>query len=155
MKDTMRVAALLLLTSLVLAAVVALAPGLDGVARSWMGYHLTPTPGTPGAVVGIAVHNSRAVLALGILSVLRAKLARTRLLDLLVYLDAAVNAALVGVAFGAYGTRGVPYLTHVPMEWMAMAAALVGYSTGHRRHLVHALVMVMLAAVWETYLTPQ
>jgi len=151
----MRVTALLLLTSLALAGVVALVPGLDRVARTWLGYNLTPTPGSLSATLAITVHNERAVVALGLLSMLRAKLPCSRMLDLLVCLDAAVNAALVGVALGAYGARGASYLTHVPMEWMAMAAALIGYRTGCRRHLASAVGMVMVAALWESYLTPQ
>lgn len=86
------------------------------------------------------------------------------LLDLLVAAVVLGNAALVGVAFGAYGARAVPWLVHLPVEWAALGTALALYLTARRRPVgrqivvrsaVAIAVLVAAAAVTETYLTPQ
>jgi hypothetical protein len=75
----------------------------------------------------------------------------------------AVNVIPVGAAIGAYGTRILPYLPHLPLEWTAIALALAGYLHARRRQapgralLAPALglaVVLIAAAAIETYATP-
>lgn len=155
MKQTLRVAVVLWAVTLAVALLVAVLPGLDESARGWLGYHLAPVPGSLVLTFQIAAHNARWVLALGILSVVRSRLGSRRALDALVYLNAGSNAGLVGLALGAYGARGVPYLTHTPVESLAIAAALIGYRRAEARSFVLATLLVAMAAFWESYLTPQ
>jgi hypothetical protein len=154
-KHALRVAGALWTVTVLVAAVVAVLPGLDESARRWLGYHLAPVPGSLSLSLEIAVHNGRWVLGLGALSFVRSSFPRPRPLDALVYLNAGVNAGFVGLALGAYGVHGVPYLTHMPVESLAMAAALSGYRRSKARPFIFAALLVMLAAFWESYLTPQ
>jgi hypothetical protein len=75
----------------------------------------------------------------------------------------AVNVIPVGAAIGAYGTRILPYLPHLPLEWTAIALALAGYLHARGRQapgralLAPALALAVLliaAAALETYATP-
>jgi hypothetical protein len=75
----------------------------------------------------------------------------------------AVNVIPVGAAIGAYGTRILPYLPHLPLEWTAIALALAGYLHARGRQapgrvlLAPALglaVVLIAAAAVETYATP-
>jgi hypothetical protein len=75
----------------------------------------------------------------------------------------AVNVIPVGAAIGAYGTRILPYLPHLPLEWTAVALALAGYLHARGRQapgqalLAPALTLVVVliaAAALETYATP-
>jgi hypothetical protein len=74
-----------------------------------------------------------------------------------------VNVIPVGAAIGAYGTRILPYLPHLPLEWTAIALALAGYLHARERQapgralLAPALglaVVLIAAAALETYATP-
>ncbi len=155
MKRPLRVAAGLWAVVLLVAVVVAVVPGLDESARGWLGYHLAPAPGSFAITAEIAAHNARWVLSLGILSFVRTKLGRPRPLDALVCLNAAVNAGLVGLALGGYGLSGLPYLAHMPIESLAMATALVGYRRSEHRPFAVAALLLIMAALCESYLTPQ
>jgi hypothetical protein len=75
----------------------------------------------------------------------------------------AVNVIPVGAAIGAYGTRILPYLPQLPLEWTAIALALAGYLHARGRQapsralLAPALglpVLLIAAAALETYATP-
>jgi hypothetical protein len=71
------------------------------------------------------------------------------------------NAALVGVALGAYGALLVPYLIHLPVEFAALTLGATGWfavGVGQTRWLGHRIVAfalaVLVAAMLEVYATP-
>ena len=85
------------------------------------------------------------------------------LLDALVALGLAVNAGLVGLALGAYGSALLPWLPHVPLEWAALAIGLAAYLRARRlaprvRDVASAgalaVVPLVLAAAIEAWATP-
>jgi hypothetical protein len=135
------------------------APGGAGLARAVLGLSLSAARNPPpslGAVVAIAVNNALHAgwpLALGPLGM--AHRPTTRLLaDVVVALNLAVCAVLVGTALGAYGARAVPFLPHLPLEWAGVAIGTAGWiverrqplRTGERAGLACALVAVLLVA---------
>jgi hypothetical protein len=72
------------------------------------------------------------------------------------------NAALVGAALGGYGTRLLPFIPQLPLEWLALAAGAAGWLAPRARYnrrarLIAASVVVsaaLAAAVVETYAVP-
>ena len=155
MKATLRCAAILCTSGLVVALVVSLVPGAGSAARGFLGYRLRPTPGSVSDALSIAAHNGTWMLEVGLLGSLRRRIRRRWPIDTLVYTVAGANAALVGLAIGAYGAEGLPYLPHLPPEALAVAATLCGYRTGSSRYFGSALVLTLLAAGCESFLVPQ
>lgn len=73
------------------------------------------------------------------------------------------NAVLVGIAIGTYGTRLLPYLPHLPIEWAGFAWGVATWWTACLRKLTaHQLIALFLvncplllaAALVEVYATP-
>lgn len=157
-------AALWALTLLAAAAVSAHAP-LAAAVRAGLGFDLQPRAGTAAEAVDIATTNLRVVGGLVLAAVaVSASPAMRRVADPVVVLVCAANAALVGVAIGAYGGAAIRWLPHLPLEWAALASAVTlycGARTSPRRptavvlHVVVGAVFVVAAAAVEVFLTPQ
>jgi hypothetical protein len=152
----------LTLITLFAALAAAIDPALAGATRP----HPTLRP-TAGEVISILITNAR-VCALPVLLSLfgfqHRRLSR-RLGDALTGLVLAGNAVLVGVELGRWQTRILPYLPHLPVEWLAVGAAAGIWAHArttpepgeHRGLVIHAgavAVLLAAAAVVEVLLTP-
>lgn len=101
----------------------------------------------PFAFVLIGFHRSRSGRAFG---------------DLLGGALVTLNCLRVGLALGRYGTRLVPYIPQLPIEWFALAlsasAWIAARNGGQPRSLraqgLQTLVAAVTAAAIETWLTP-
>jgi hypothetical protein len=101
-------------------------------------------------------------LLLGVAGAHRHRLA-TRFADGLVLACMVANTLPVGAALGAYGTRLLPYLPQLPLEWAALALGAGGWLIQRRRALAIgeglrclALIACVLlcAALLETAAVP-
>jgi len=88
---------------------------------------------------------------------------RRRLGDLTVLVLMLVNGGLVGVELGRWGTRLLPYLPQLPLEWLAAGTSVAVWLRARRVRVDHAqlawqaaLVLGLLtaAAAIEVLLTP-
>lgn len=154
------------LTLLVNLAATAL-PSLASAAREVLALHLSPTTNAPPSLdraFAIAAHNVQTAgwpLLLPLLGAQRRVWSRT-LADTAVVAGVAVNAALVGLALGAYQARLLPYVPQLPLEWVGVAVAPADWwlnrtATRSGRHWVALVALVVslgLAAVIETVCVP-
>lgn len=152
--------------SLAVLAVVALAAAVTaiaftGPARDALGFGFGGVPRTFGEAVSIFAHNARlmgavaaAVIVVQSLRLERAdgslgrggELARSGV-DVVLGVAVAVNAAVVGVAFGAYGDRMVKAtLPHAPVELAAFGLALALYLRARRERLRPRPALLLAAA---------
>jgi hypothetical protein len=125
---------------------------------------VNPPPGVEH-VLTLSAHNVPICawpLLLGVVGAHRHRLAR-RLGDGLVLACMIANTLPVGAALGACGTRLLPYLPQLPLEWAALALGASGWLIQRRRALsigeglwsVALIVCVLLcAAVLETAAVP-
>ena len=147
------------------AAIVHASPDLAHDIRTALAFRLEPTPGTLDDALGILGTNARVTAALLLAAVAVAGLAPLRpVLDVFVITIVVANAALVGIATGAYGPAALPWLVHLPLEWAALGTAAAEYTRARAgplrpRHVARSAgvtaLLLILAAVSETYLTPQ
>jgi hypothetical protein len=86
-----------------------------------------------------------------------------RLGDLAVLVLLLINGGLVGVELGRWGTRLLPYVPQLPLEWLAAGTSVAVWSrarharVGHTQLIWHAavvLALLMAAAAVEVLLTP-
>lgn len=162
----MAVAALWALTLLV-SAVTAATPSLASAARGLLELHLAPAtnpPPSPGWVLAIAAHNIQTAgwpLLLPLIGAQHRRWSRT-VADSAVIASVTVNAALVGLALGAYQARLLAYVPQLPLEWAAVAVAPADWwlartgtrSCPRRTALVALVVLLSMAAVVETVCVP-
>ena len=164
-RDIAAAAASLWLLTVAPAIVVATVPGASDAVRSRLAFALTPHEGSIPELLGIAGTNARVVLAIALAAWARPRAVGLGLpTDLLVSGIVGLNAVAVGVAVGAYGSRALPWLVHLPLEWAALAV-VAGLHRFARRRTVRTLgcalvtavaaALVGLGALTETYLTPQ
>ena len=147
------------------AAVVHASPELAHDARAALAFRLEPTPGTLDEAIAILGTNARVTAALLLAAIAVTGLhALCPLLDTFVAAIVGANAALVGVATGAYGAAALPWLIHLPFEWTALGTATATYVAARARPtgpgaLARAAattaLLLVTAAATETYLTPQ
>jgi hypothetical protein len=149
---------------------VALATCVLGVAlpiRALLGLRLSPTATgapTPVRVAALALHNSPVCGWPLLLVTAGARRSRrwTSAAHALVAGSLCANAALVGVALGAYGPALLAYAPQLPLEWLALAAGGAGWLAQHarfeRRERVRLALLVLYAvvaaAVLEVYAVP-
>ena len=172
-KMAARIAGALTLAVLAVAAAVhitAVAP-----ASRLLGFHFVGIPARPSVAATVFVHNLHALLAIGgALLVAQMPYVVDRAADpgrsqrmLRVACEVALagavaaNVMVIGVSFGAYGTKMTrAALPHGPVELAAYALALALYIQGRRRALParHIFVVIALstcllaaAAVLETF----
>ena len=164
-REVARASALLWGATLVAALVVAAIPGAPSSVRRAFAFGFEAAEAGTWADVGTYLSANLRVTA----AILLASWARPRsgpaglLLDIVVGAIAASNAAVVGVALGAYGARAIPWLVHLPLEWCALALALTCYLCGRRqtiraRTCVSRGIVVSVLLVWaagaEAFATP-
>jgi hypothetical protein len=74
-----------------------------------------------------------------------------------------VNACRVGLALGRFGSRLVPYIPQLPVEWLALALSTAAWMSAREEHRpVRSLVVpasqvaatAIVAAALETWVTP-
>jgi hypothetical protein len=135
------------------AVTVAVLPGASAAARDAFGFTLHGTPGSLHQVLAIVLSNlaSLAVLELMTLAPVLAPAA---------IVIVVLNAATVGAAIAAYGTRALPFLVHLPLEWTALGLALAPHLPDptrltRTRRISEIAISLTLAALAESYLTPQ
>jgi hypothetical protein len=136
-----------------------LAPGLAA------GDRLHPTlHGSATDLLSILATNLRLLsvpFALGLLGFHRGHRAR-RFGDLLVGAVVTLNTVRVGLALGRYGTRLIPYIPQLPVEWLALAlstSAWIATRRGAQPHVLRTRALQTLAAAAaaaaiEALLTP-
>ena len=117
-----------------------------------------------GELASIAADNARVLSAPFLLAFFRFPAhPRTRQFgDLLIVGVLGANALRVGLAFGRWHTRLIPYVPQLPLEWLAAAlagAAWLALRTSTPRqtaiaYLAGVLVVVTAAAAVETIATP-
>lgn len=167
-------AALFVLAVVALAAAVT-AIGFAAPARDALGFGFGGLPRDGGEVVAVFIHNARlaGVVAGAVIVVQAPRLERDdgtlgatgrglrTAVDVVLAIAVAANAAVVGIAFGAYGARMVSATaTHGPVELAGYAAALALYLRARVRLLrprpaltlaATALGLLALAALLEVY----
>ncbi len=116
-------------------------------------------------VLALGAHNISILtwpLLLGVIGAHRNRLA-THIADGLLSVSVAINTLQVGIALGAYGTRLLAYLPHLPFEWAALALGASSWVLQRRRALtlaegvgVLALTasIVLCSAILETVVVP-
>ena len=157
--------AVLWAVTLLAALTIAGVPGGASTTRDAFAFRLTTgSPGTGADALAYFITNLRVVTAIFVAAWGRSRSGRVGLvIDVLVGLVVAVNAALVGAALGAYGLRAARWFPHLPLEWAALAVALCVYRTSRRRTLsvgaigpsfVAAVVALIVASGLEAFATP-
>ena len=163
--DTIAVCAGLLALTAAGAGAGVIWPGLAGFTAP----HPTLHP-TLEAIVAISTNNGRVLALAFILTLARFDTNRRsrQLGDAVLTIVLGVNAVNVGVALGRWQARLLPYLPHLPVEYLAAAAA-AGVWCNARRHASRGqrtptravvayaagtLLLVTVAASSEVLLTP-
>ena len=141
-----------------------------GLALAWpgLGGSVAPHAALAGSIadaLGILANNARALaapFALVLLGLARQRSGRW-IRDLIVVAVAAVNAIPVGLALGRWQGRLIPYIPQLPLEWAALATALIAWLQARTgacttRQLVPlagvTLALLTTAAAVETWCTP-
>lgn len=120
-------AAVLIGLTVLVAALVAVAPGLAHATRAILGFDVTAAPRAQTATA-IFAHNARALLGMLLAALAASSLGRWRiLLDGALIIFAAVNATAVGATLGAYGSLAAQRLIHLPLEYAALTLAAGSY----------------------------
>jgi len=153
--------------TLTAAALVAVGAGAAKV-RSILALTLTPArnpPPTLAQILTLVAHNLPIAawpLLLGVGGTASSPLAR-RAADSLVVGCALANSLPVGAALGAYGTRLLPYIPQLPLEWAALAGGYCSWIRQRREPLnarqrltwlALTAVLVIGAAVTESAAVP-
>ncbi len=148
-----------------LAAIVAIP--LAGQLRAVFGIRLSLAPaGSASMAALIAANNVREAAIPLLFAVLKLGARRWVLIvgNVVVSASLAVNVALGGLAFGAYGLALLRYLPQWPLEWGGLALALAGWRRARRGQsdpcelallAIGAATLLCLAALLETYAVPQ
>ncbi len=140
--------ALLGITVLV-AVIVAGVPGVAHLARGALAFDLA-APSRQLSATAIFTHNLRPVAGVLLAAVAASRLGRGRmLLDGALIAFAAVNAAAVGAALGAYGTLAAQRLAHLPLEYGALSVAGGSY-LAHRHTPPRPALFALIAAAAVT-----
>lgn len=150
------------------ALLITITPGASVLARELLHLKLgasTNPPSSLAIVASIAANNmlrSSWPLALGPLGAGRNRFTRA-LADGAVLANLLVAGLLVGGALGGYGTRVLPYLPNVPVEWAGIASGTAGWFIERRRPLIQrervavsacTAALLICAAICESCLSP-
>jgi hypothetical protein len=148
---------------LLLAALAVSLTGLAPETRGLLGFGFGGVERSPLEVARLAIHNGRVaggtLLCAAVAPSLRPPV--RRVVDVMLAALLVFNTAAVGVAIGAYGTRGiVATAPHTPVEFSALSLAGGAYTRACRHPLggraLSAVatatgVLVVAAAALETY----
>ena len=157
------VCATVALSVIVVAAAVVWLAGLAEELRSTLRFGFGGVEDSPTEVARLAVHNARlaggTLICAGVASRLKAR--ARHLVDLLLAALLTFNAAAVGIAIGAYGTRAVTATAaHLPVEFGAFSLAGGAYMQACNRPLsarelaaaaASTALLLVAAAALETY----
>lgn len=164
---------LLVLAPLVIGAGLHAIPPVAATARSLVPLAMVPSRGTADQALGLFLTNVKAVnipLAGAALLILLSRSGRPiafprALLDVILTLQAASDAALLMVAIAGYGPeRLAMWIPHVPLEFGALALSLTLYRRARtsetclrdlRLPAGGVLAALAAAAALETWATPQ
>ena len=156
-----------LVASLALVWLLTAVGGLVGILAPGLAPGGGPHPtlhGSVSDVLSILATNLRLLsvpFALGLLGFHRGHRAR-RFGDLLVGAVVTLNTVRVGLALSRYGTRLIPYIPQLPVEWLALAlstSAWIATRRGAQPHVLRTRALQTLAAAAaaaaiEALLTP-
>jgi hypothetical protein len=146
------------------AAATVLLGGLADEARVLLGMDFAGVRRSPATAASIAIDNGQIAAGVLLCAYLAPRLlTRTRIfIDVLLAALLALNAAAVGLAFGAYGTRAIRATAlHLPLELGALSLAGGAYMQACRRPLTGraiaavvaaAALLLIAAAALETYI---
>jgi hypothetical protein len=120
--------------------------------------------GSVSDVLSILATNVRLLsvpFALGLLGFQRSRQARA-FGDVLVGAVVMLNALRVGLALGRYGTRLIPYIPQLPIEWLALALSTSAWIAARhdaqlrtlRARAIQTVLVAAAAAAIEVLLTP-
>lgn len=163
-----RAAALVWVSTATAALAAYLIAPLHQTVGAWFAAPLTarsnPTP-TPLAAVATALHNARVFCPPFLIAAVRMR-PRHRLrfaLDLALGVDLTFQTCLVGSAVGAEGERILPFLPHLPIEWLSLTIAVAVWLAARRGPVARdelvrsagiAAATLVAAGVLEVYATP-
>lgn len=151
--------------------IVLLVPGAPAELRAQLAFAFVPEHAEAEDALAFAVNNFKVCL-LALLGCAAQQLyvhsprprGTARLLfDVVIGVVYTANAAQFGIALGAYGTRLLEWIPHVPLELAALAASASAYR--HSRHgnvprkevvalATHAAAFITVAAAIETWMVP-
>ena len=123
--------------------------GLADEARVLLGLDFAGVERSPTAAASIAIDNGRIAAGVLLCACLAPRLlTRTRIvIDVLLAALLALNAAAVGVAFGAYGTRAIRATAlHLPLEIAALSLAGGAYMQACRQPLTRRALAAVATA---------
>jgi hypothetical protein len=133
----------------------------------WLAAPLAASANPPprmGAALSTAAHNARIFCPPFILAAARLGKTRRRLvIDVLLTADLLAQTAIVGAAFGAYGSRLLAFIPHLPLEWLALAISTSVWLAARRGAVplvelatagAASAVALLVAGAVETYATP-
>lgn len=135
------------------ATIVAVVPGAAFSVRTSLHFALTGHAGSLHEAAAILTTNLR-VAAVPFVAMLGRGPVRTAL-QFAAATMVLTNAAVIGLAAGAYGIAGLPFLVHVPLELCALGAALAATRDTAAISGVTAVALLCAAAGVETFVTPQ
>lgn len=155
-------AGLLWLATLLAGLLVAVVPGAAPAVRNAFAFRLDiASSGTWNEAVGYFTTNIRVLGAVLLAAWARMRIGvLARVLDIAVVTLVTANVGLVGAAVGAYGVAALPWLTHLPLEWAALATVVRCYVLAgsakltalvYGRHGVIGAVALAAAAAAETF----
>jgi hypothetical protein len=149
----------------VLASAAVSLAGLADDARKMLRFGFGGVEQSPSEVARLAIHNARFAGGTLICAGLAPRLEKParRAVDLLLAGVLTFNAAAVGIAIGAYGTRAITATaTHLPVEFSALSLAGGAYMQACRQPLTAREVaaaatatglLLIARAVLETYVS--
>ena len=149
---------------LIAASGVALVPGIDGVVRRGLAFAFEQHAPSPRDAAAIFAANVRLLAIPVVAGSVVSKLGRCAA-DALVVVMLTPSAVMIGVALGAYGSRLLPWLPHLPLEITALSlstglymrtrrTATMPSRTRHVWQLAIAAGLLAVSALIEVYLAP-
>lgn len=147
----------------VVTALAVTVSGLGEETRAAVGFGFAGVDRSPAEAAGIALHNAKIAGGVLLCAAITPRLTRCSrgLLDLVIAIVLALNAAAVGIAIGAYGSRALRALApHAPLELAGLSLAGGAYTHARKQPLtLVALAIVecasglllVVAATLETY----
>ena len=150
------------LTALLVLAALAAVAAPAAARRLWASPPHPVLAGKPGEVLEVLAANLPPLAVPLLLAVSLAGHGRAwrSLGDLITAAVMIANAATVGAALGAWGTRLLPYLPHLPLELAALACSCAAWWSRRTeprplaRLPLLVLSLAVLAALLEVYTTP-
>ncbi len=161
-----RVYTALAMAGLLAAGLCVVIPGARELTKSFLQLKLSTNTPTVSAAVSIWFHNLRVLAApLAVAVIFKPHQSRVARFGWGVWVAAIaiINVVTVAGAVAAYGTKLLPYLPHLPLEFLAVAVSIHAWITATRQQLTRTQILtyacwiptiLAIAATVETCLTP-